>query len=83
MMLLELKKYLMNKQEVTLEELSRHFKEAPEIIEDMLEHWINKGKVVKTMSTEACRGCHLTCGMAHLSLYSWKDAVKKKEIDHD
>ncbi|OGT95145.1 MAG: hypothetical protein A2298_01985 [Gammaproteobacteria bacterium RIFOXYB2_FULL_38_6] len=73
MMLLELKKYLIEKQEATLEELSQHFHEDPDIIADMLEHWINKGNVVKTMPTDACGGCNLTCGMSHLAIYSWKN----------
>jgi putative ferrous iron transport protein C len=73
MMLLQLKSYLMAKEAVTLEELAMHFDEDPNVIQDMLEHFIRKGQVIKKVPNARCDACTITCGLEHLSVYQWQE----------
>lgn len=61
MSLLELKEYLQSWNMVSMQDLSLHFKTAPETLEPMLEHWICKGKLRREISGSCCGGKHGTC----------------------
>ncbi len=58
MILLEIKRYLKDKQFVNLQELSLHFQRDPEIMREMLGHWLRKGVICKAPNPA---GCGLKC----------------------
>ncbi len=59
MILRKLKKYLIEHRKATLKQIANDFGEDPAIIEFMLLHWINKGKIIKKSSNcgLTCKGC--------------------------
>lgn len=74
MSLLELKEYLQNRNIVSINDLSVHFRTSPETLEPMLEHWIRKGKLRKEESPGgSCGGKHSTCscGDSEQIWYQW------------
>jgi hypothetical protein len=77
-MLLALKSYLMTHNSVRLEELSNHFNEDPNVIQDMLEHFIRKGQVIKQTPTPACDNCTMGCsgGLEQFTIYQWQKSQK-------
>ena len=44
-MLLAIKHYLVERKTANLQELAAHFHQSPEVMRDMMAHWIRKGKV--------------------------------------
>jgi uncharacterized protein YbaP (TraB family) len=62
MILSELKDYMVEKHIVSLQELLEHFDVDQETMEEMLNVWIKKGKVVKLenipMGCGKCAQCH-------------------------
>jgi putative ferrous iron transport protein C len=81
-MLLQLKSYLKEKGIVSLEELAAYLDEDPNVIQDMLEHFIRKGQVVKKVSSDRCDTCTMHCGIDLLAVYEWKDFQKGK-VSHE
>jgi hypothetical protein len=85
-MLLALKAYLMTHNIVRLEELARHFNEDPNVIQDMLEHFIRKGQVVKQIPSAAgCDDCAMKCsgGFEQFTTYEWKKPPVNSESTHE
>ena len=78
-MLLLLKKYLMNHDEVSLEELSTYLSEDPSVVQDMLEHFIRKGYLTKKIPSRPCDNCAMGCsgGLDSLTVYQWQKSESK------
>lgn len=57
-MLIAVKKYIEQREQVTLQQLSLHFNRDPEHLREMLAHWIRKG-VIQTMPKPT--GCGVRC----------------------
>lgn len=72
----------MARSDVTLEELATHFDEDPTVIQDMLEHFVRKGYVVKKIPQVPCNSCTMTCGLEPLSVYQWQK-TQKSEPNHE
>ena len=71
MTLIELKNYLKQQCTVDLLTLTQHFNVESDIMRDMLEHWIRKGKVRKTSkATKCCEQCY-ECDPLTLEIYEW------------
>jgi len=65
----DLKSYLIEHQQVSLNDLSIHFKKPVELIQSMLQHWVQKGQVER-IKIEACKkGC---CQSGQdMEIYRW------------
>lgn len=65
----DLKSYLIQHRQTTLEDLSLHFKQPPELMQTMLQHWVQKGKVVRIQISACQKGC---CkGVKEIDIYRW------------
>ena len=78
MMLLRLKSYLIAHDSVSLEELSAYLNEDPSVVQDMLEHFIRKGYVIKETPSGPCDKCPMGCsgGLEQLTIYQWQKSQK-------
>jgi len=65
MILLEIKQYLKAHKVANLQELSLHFQRDPEIMRDMLSHWLRKDVIYRAPNPV---GCGVTCGQCKPSI---------------
>lgn len=70
MILLDLKNYLQQRKHVNLQELALHFQTDPEMVRDMMQHWIRKGKVCEFKPAGCGTRC-IDCKPALREVYSW------------
>lgn len=79
-MLLAIKQYLKNADQISLKDVALHFDIPEGVAEDMIQHWIDKGFVKAVEDNDpnctrgACGGCHSHCCEASFSekkLYHW------------
>ncbi len=82
-MLLRLKSYLIAHDSVSLEELSTYLEEDPSVVQDMLEHFIRKGYVIKETPAGPCDNCAMGCsgGLEQLTIYQWQKSQKSESTD--
>jgi putative ferrous iron transport protein C len=71
MSLLNIKKYLMQVKIASLSSLCVYFNAQPEVIRDMLGHWIRKGCLRKCLKTQACGGSCFKCSPLTTEIYEW------------
>lgn len=69
MILQQLQIYLRTHSQASLEELARQFQTDAEVLRDMLNLLIRKGRVRK-LASKQCGGCH-SCAPESLELYEW------------
>lgn len=72
-MLLEVKKYLQEKGDATLDELCTEFHvEDPEVMRQMLERLVDKGEVrVKQIAVRHCTKCTHCHELKNNDIYEW------------
>lgn len=70
MILMQLKRYLQEK-DVTMLQMSTHFGLQPDFLRDMLSVWIDKGKVQRLKSANACSTACSKCNPLFLETYRW------------
>ncbi len=74
-MLLDIKRYLMERQRVSLQDLALHFDTDTDAMRGMLGTWIRKGNVTKCDAV-ACGGCSSSCSTAqNEEAYEWHEKV--------
>ena len=78
MILSELKDYLAKTKVSSMFELQLHFNTDAEVLRDMLEHWIRKGKIKKTKRSVKCGSCQ-QCNPLMTELYEWIEEEEKLE----
>lgn len=81
-MLMQIKKLLQEREQMTLTDLARHFYVSEAVMQSMLDQWIKKGRVeVKELSNGLCGTSCGSCDEAEQSKvsYRWK-AVAEKPI---
>lgn len=71
MILSDIKRYLMERQCATLSDIALHFDSEPDAVRGMLEHWVRKGKVRKSLVTASCGSSCDKCDTATTELYEW------------
>ncbi|NTW98644.1 MAG: hypothetical protein HGB35_01645 [Geobacteraceae bacterium] len=71
MVLAELKKFIIERRQVSLDEISRHFHADPELVESMLDGWMMKGRVVRKVSERMSPSCCGSCGGKRHFWYEW------------
>ena len=70
-MLLELKDYLVHHRVANLEEMARHFRQEPELMRILLQHWVRKGKVVQRPKPSGCGSRCTQCDPKNAEIYEW------------
>ncbi len=78
-MLMDIKKLLIEREQMTLTDLSRHFYVSESVMSSMMDKWINKGKVSKE---EQSGLCGTSCGSCSESsevkvYYRWRKVAQK------
>jgi hypothetical protein len=66
----DIKHYLVERRQSTLQEMARHFNAEPNAVEGVLEFWLRKGKVMRRTAAK-CSGCN-QCGTSAASIYEWQ-----------
>lgn len=79
MILAEIKQYLKERGQASLQDIALHFDTDPEAVRGMLEQWIRRGKVERRMLGAACGsgGC-TKCDPTGVEYYLWVDADKSR-----
>ncbi|OAI48474.1 hypothetical protein AYO45_04940 [Gammaproteobacteria bacterium SCGC AG-212-F23] len=54
----------------TLSQLAAHFGRDIFCLQQMLQHWIQKGKIRRCQKTGACEKCQ-QCAIAEREIYEW------------
>ena len=73
-MLLDIKHYMMQRQQTSLRDLALHFHTDVDAMRGMLQPWINKGKVRKCAALTTCSGCSdgcLSASEGEMEIYAW------------
>jgi putative ferrous iron transport protein C len=71
MNLIEIKHYLMNVKLTSLASLSLYFNAEPDVLRQMLNHWVRKGCVRQCLKTPACGVKCGKCSPATTEIYEW------------
>ncbi|MBF0097883.1 MAG: FeoC-like transcriptional regulator [Magnetococcales bacterium] len=66
-----LRDYLSEKKEVPLMDLAHQFHKDPEVLRDMLAHWVRKGKVQLYTGKSACQSQCGGCGQQSIEICRW------------
>lgn len=81
-MLLEIRRFLIQRGICTLSELTDQFHSDPDAMRGMLSHWVRKGQVIREQSG-CSKGC-VSCAPEQLEVYRWqaKDAPSLIPVCH-
>lgn len=71
MSLIDIKKYLMQVKIVSLASISVYFNVEPNLMRDMLNHWIRKGCVKQCLRTNSCGTKCVKCKPELTEIYEW------------
>lgn len=73
MSLVELKNYLSSHQMATVSEIAGFFAADPEMVRNMLDVWMRKGKVTSHQVSK-CNGCKQTCtSSTAMEVFQWQE----------
>jgi putative ferrous iron transport protein C len=73
MILSDIKRYLQERKQATLNDIAFHFDVEPAALRPMLELWILKGKVTRIVLQPGCKkGCASCACDTNMELYSWR-----------
>ncbi len=71
MSLLAIKQYFLQVKVANLASICEYFKLSPELLRDMLGHWIRKGKIRRFNKTAACGKQCVKCDPGMIEIYEW------------
>lgn len=71
MILSDLRDYLRQREQASLQDMALHFDADPEALKGMLEHWIRKGKVTRQTAKASCGDSCTQCDPASVEIYVW------------
>lgn len=72
-MLSTIKDFLRQRRRATLAEVAAHVHAETSAVQGMLELWIRKGQVRKSMATASCGGSCTKCEASSVEIYEWLD----------
>lgn len=75
MILADIKRYLMERRQATLEDIALHCDAEADAVRGMLEQWIRKGKVARRMAGKSCGASCNKCDAAAVEIYLWVDGA--------
>ncbi len=70
-MLSTIKHFLQQRRRATLAEVAAHVHAEASAVQGMLELWVRKGQVRKSMATASCGGSCTQCEAASVEIYEW------------
>lgn len=73
MILADLRQYLQERRQVSLNDLAIHFNIDADALRGMLGKWISKGKVRQVSSGESCGTSCCKCDPLLTEIYQWVD----------
>ncbi|WP_196137922.1 FeoC-like transcriptional regulator [Aliikangiella sp. G2MR2-5] len=78
-MLMEIKKLLEERDQMTLTDLARHFYVSENVMQSMVDQWIRKGRIEKVELSGLCGSSCGSCDEAGevKILYRWKKVAQK------
>ena len=68
--LISVKKYLQERRLVSMKDVSIHFNQNAETVRPLLDIWVNKGKVKRSIGKSCGKDC-CQCDPDTLELYEW------------
>lgn len=71
MSLLKVKTILQRLETCSLFDLCKETKTHPDVLRDMLQHWVRKGKVCRLVGTDACGKSCTQCDPLFIERYQW------------
>ncbi len=80
MILSDIRRYLEQRGQASLSDISLHFDADPDAVRGMLDAWIRKGKVIRRSSTASCGSTCQSCDPASTELYAWSRRSIKVEM---
>jgi hypothetical protein len=72
MILIELKQYMQQHDHVALIDLVNHFTIEAEVVEEMLEKFIKKGKIELLNNSKGCGTLCCKCDERLIKIYKWR-----------
>ncbi len=79
MILSELKQYLQQRRQVTLADVVNHFDVDANVARDMLQVWMNKGKVQRLQAAASCGSACSQCDPMTTEVYVWGTPVEGRQ----
>ena len=73
MILADIRDYLKQRGQCTLQDIALHFDTDADAVRGMLDVWIRKGKVEKLSATASCGSSCQSCDPASTEVYRWLD----------
>jgi predicted transcriptional regulator with HTH domain len=73
MILKDIRLYLQQRGQATLGDIARHFDSDPSAVQGMLEQWVRKGKVRRSLATSSCGSSCSKCDPTSVEIYQWAD----------
>ncbi len=71
MILSDLRTYLRERGQSSLQDIALHFDTDPDALRGMLDHWIRKGKVSRMTNASCASGGCTQCDPAAVEIYAW------------
>ena len=82
MILSELKAYVQQRGQVTLADVVNHFDVDADVARDMLQVWINKGKMRCMQAAASCGSSCSRCEPLATEIYVWGAPVEGRQYLH-
>ena len=80
MILSELRDYLRQHGQASLQDMALHFDAEPDALRGMLQHWIAKGRITRHKAKASCGDSCSQCDPASVELYVWQQSAQAAEI---
>ena len=71
MILAEIKRYLQQRGQASLQDIALHCDAEPDAVRGMLEQWIRKGRVERRLLSDACSSGCAKCDPTGVEFYVW------------
>jgi len=75
MILSDIRNYLQQRGQASLNDIAMHFDTPPEAVKGMLEIWIKKGRVQRHLANPSCGSSCSQCAPATTEIYEWVGSV--------
>jgi hypothetical protein len=79
MILSDIKRYLIHRKQATLADIALYCDAPADAVRGMLEQWIRKGKVTRSLAGASCGANCTRCDPADVEIYRWVDAASAPE----
>ncbi len=73
MILPEIRDYVRERGQASLEDIARHLDAQPDAVRGMLARWIRKGRIRKILKGPACGSSCSSCSTESTEVYEWID----------